>query len=297
MPDNRMLVTGSSGMVGSYVPKMFGELDLMLTDIMDAPYQLDITNKSAVRDVVGDFRPSSVLHLGAATDVDRCEEEPDWAYQTNAVGTENVVRACIEFEAQLIYVSTAAVFWGDKSKPYTEYDEPRPANTYGRSKLAGERYVASMLRRHYIVRAGWMIGGGRKDKKFVGKIAQLINEGRQDLKAVDDKIGTPTYAKDLLEGIGKLVDTGCYGLYHMGNEGVCSRYAIAVAIKDILERSDISILPVDSLQFPLPAPRGQSEGMRNMKLDLMGIHQMRSWQDALRVYVLEELMPALGSSS
>ena len=295
MKEKRVLVTGASGMVGNYAPQVFGECHLMLTDIEHAPYSLDIRDRHAVRQAVGDFKPEFVLHLGAATDVDRCEEEPEWAYKTNVSGTENVARACVEFDATLVYVSTAAVFSGDKNEPYSEDDVAKPANLYGRSKLEGEHYVSSVLRRYYIVRAGWMIGGGRKDKKFVGKIAQFINEGRQNLKAVDDKIGTPTYARDLLEGIKKLIDTDCYGTYHMGNSGFCTRYDIAVAITKILNRSDVSVLPVDSSQFTLSAPRGQSEALLNMKLDSMKIHRMRSWQDALRSYLLDELMPALQS--
>ena len=88
-----------------------------------------------------------------------------------------------------------------------------------------------------------MVGGGRKDKKFVGQMARLITEGRTKLKAVDDKIGSPTYAKDLLVGIEKLLGTELYGLYHMVNEGVCSRYQIALEIKDIIQNDDVSIEP------------------------------------------------------
>ena len=296
MKNKRILVTGASGMVGSYVPEIFKDYDLVRTDCVDSPVLLDIRDVDEVRNAVGEVQPDVVLHLGAATDVDRCEQEPDWAYHTNAIGTENVVLACREFDATLVYISTAGVFWGDKPDPYIEFDEPRPANVYGHSKLAGERYVASMWPKHYTVRAGWMVGGGRKDKKFVGKIARLIEDGKRDLKVVDDKIGSPTYGRDLLAGIEKLLDTGRYGLYHMVNEGTCSRYDVAVAIKEITERPDVSIEPVSSAYFPLPAPRARSEAMRNLKLDLMGLFTMRSWQDALREYVIDELMPDLTTS-
>lgn len=291
MTINRILVTGAGGMVGSYVPAVFKDYDLVLTDRVDGFVHLDVRDPSAVMKAVAEARPDVVLHLAAATDVDRCEQESDWAFHTNAVGTQNVALACQRHDCILVYVSTAGVFWGDKPDPYTEFDVPRPANVYGQSKLAGEHIVSSLLRRYYIARAGWMIGGGPKDKKFVGKIAQLIAEGKRTLQVVHDKLGSPTYGKDLLAGIRILLDTDYYGLYHTVNHGCCSRYDVAVAICETLQRPDIEVLPVSSAYFPLPAPRARSEAMRNLKMELLGLHRARPWQDALREYILQELAP------
>ncbi len=292
MTYGRILVTGAAGMTASYVPDVFRDCELILTDLVDAPEVLDITDASVVRQVVGDRRPDVVLHLGAATDVDRCEQEPDWAHRTNAVGTENVANACREFEATMVYSSTAAVFAGDKTDPYVESDLTSPSNAYGRSKLDGEHAVARIVPRHFIVRAGWMIGGGQRDKKFVGKIVSLISEGRTELRAVDDKFGSPTYAADLIGGVRRLLETEAYGLYHMVNDGFVSRYDVAVAIRDILGRSDIHVEPVSSDEFPLPAPRGRSEAMKNLKLKTLRMPPMRPWRDALEEYVVSELRTA-----
>jgi dTDP-4-dehydrorhamnose reductase len=291
-----MLVTGAGGMVGSYVPAVFQDYDVILTDRVEGSTYLDVRDPLAVKEAVADAKPDFLLHLAAATDVDRCEQEPDWAYHTNAIGTQNVALACQAFDLPMAYVSTAGVFWGDKPEPYIEFDVPRPANVYGLSKLAGEQIVSSLLRRYYIVRAGWMIGGGKKDKKFVGTIARLMVEGRNPLKIVNDKLGTPTYAKDLLGGIDTLLKTGYYGLYHLVNKGCCSRYDVALVIRDVLQRPDIEILPVSSAYFPLPAPRARSEVMRNLKLELLGLDHMRPWQEALREYIVGELAPALATS-
>ena len=284
-------------MVGSYVPEVFVGDELILTDIVNGYLHLDVCDPSAVMEAVGHAKPDVVLHLAAATDVDRCEQEPDLAYRTNAIGTQNLALACQASGAILVYISTAGVFWGDKDEPYIEFDTPHPANLYGRSKLAGEQIVSSLLKRFYIVRAGWMVGGGERDKKFVGKIARLILEGTNPLRVVNDKIGTPTYAKDLLTGIRRLLETGYYGLYHMVNRGTCSRYDIAMMIREVLERPDIEIIPVSSAYFPLPAPRARSEAMRNLKLELLSLHTMRTWQDALREYIQTELSPTLLSIS
>lgn len=293
MKKKRMLVTGAGGMVGSYVPGTFNEWDLILTDIAPGWTHLDVRDPIAVNRAVADVTPDVVLHLAAATDVDRCEQETDWAHHTNAIGTQNVALACQSTDTLLIYISTAGVFWGDKPDPYIEFDQPNPANVYGLSKLAGEEIVTSLLRRFFIVRAGWMVGGGEKDKKFVGKIARLITEGRREVRAVHDKVGSPTYAKDLVRGIRTLLETSYYGLYHMVNKGTVSRYDVALVIREALRRPEVSILPVSSAVFPLPAPRARSEAMRNLKLDLLGLNVMRPWDEAVHEYVVTELEPSL----
>ncbi|MGH3050635.1 MAG: dTDP-4-dehydrorhamnose reductase [Gaiellaceae bacterium] len=289
----RFLVTGAAGAVGSYVPAVFDGDELVLTDIRGDFRRLDVRDPLSVASTVDDVKPDVVLHLAAATDVDECERDHDLAFATNAVGTENVARACREAGCELVYISTAGVFWGDKPEPYTEYDAPGPANVYGHSKLAGERAVTALWSRTYTVRAGWMVGGGALDKKFVGKIAEQIQGGSTHLKAVDDKFGSPTYAPDLLRLIKRLVATGFHGLYHGVNRGSCTRHDVAVELREILERPDVEIEAVSSAHFPLPAPRARSEAMRNYKVELLGIEDSRPWRDALREYVLGELMPSL----
>ena len=289
----KMLVTGAGGMVGSYVRETFSDCNLVLTDQVEGFKNLDVRDPSAVMNCMAAEKPDVVLHLAAATDVDRCEREPDWAFHANAIGTQNIALACQNHGATLVYVSTAGVFWGDKPDLYTEFDTPRPANVYGETKLAGEQIVERLLQNYYIVRAGWMIGGGQRDKKFVGKIARLLAEGTNPVRVVSDKVGTPTYAKDLLGCVHRLIETGYFGLYHMANQGRCSRYDIALETRAALGLSDVNIEPVSSAYFPLPAPRARSEAMRNLKLDLLGMNSMRPWREALREYVISELAPAL----
>lgn len=293
----KILVTGAAGAVGSYAPEVFDGDELILTDVVQGFDALDIRDAETVRSRVGELAPDVVLHLAAATDVDLCEQDPDWAYHVNAIGTHNVALACREHDVLLVYTSTAGVFSGSKVEPYTEFDLPDPANVYGRSKLAGEHSVQALLPRSYTVRAGWMVGGGAKDKKFVGKILAQIAAGETLLRAVDDKLGSPTYAKELLLGIRDLLETGHYGLYHMVNAGICSRYDVAVELVAILGRDDVRVEPVSSAFFPLPAPRARSEAMINYKRRLQGADRMRPWRDALADYVRSEHGAALGGNA
>jgi dTDP-4-dehydrorhamnose reductase len=286
---SRILVTGAAGVVGGYVSDVFSDHELVLTDIVGDVDTLDVTEPGSVRRLVAETQPEVVIHLAAATDVDRCEQDPDTAYRTNAIGTQNVALACKDVGAVLVYTSTAGVFGGEKPEPYVEFDEPSPVNVYGHSKLAGERIIQSLLDRYYIARCGWMVGGGAKDMKFVGKILRIFEGGERRLRAVDDKIGSPTYARDFAAGIRDLIETGYYGLYHLVNGGgAASRYDVAVAVREILELDHVSVEPVSSAYFPLPAPRARSEAMLNYKLELLGLNRMRPWRDALEFYLTAE---------
>ncbi|HVS84972.1 MAG TPA: dTDP-4-dehydrorhamnose reductase, partial [Gaiellaceae bacterium] len=289
----RILVTGAAGAVGSYVPKVFADDELVLTDKRGDFRFLDVRDLDAVAATVADVKPDVVLHLAAATDVDKCERDTDYAFSNNAIGTQAVALACRDAGCELVYISTAGVFWGDKPEPYTEFDEPRPANVYGVSKLFGERIVESLCDRYFIVRAGWMVGGGVLDRKFVGKISEQLRGGATHLKAVDDKFGSPTYAPDLLRAIQRLLGTGWHGLYHSVNKGTCTRHDVAVELAKILGREDVEIERVSSAEFPLPAPRARSEAMRNYRLELVGLDEAPPWQEALHEYVTTELVAAL----
>ena len=128
------------------------------------------------------------------------------------------------------------------------------------------------------------MGGLKKDKKFIGKIIKQIKD-TNSLKAVNDKIGSPTYTFDFSSCVASLIETGYYGLYHCTNKGYCSRFDVAKKIVDFLGRSDVTIEPVSSAYFPLPAARARSEMSRNYKLELLGMDTTRFWEDALKEYI------------
>lgn len=286
-----VLLTGAAGMLAAEVVpelkrngfKVFGyDINQRLPDI----HKLDITSLEDVRKAVDQRKPDYVFHLAAETDVDRCEKEPDHAFRVNTIGTQNIALVCREFGIKLVYISTAGVFFGDKPEPYNEFDAPRPANIYGVSKLQGELAVQRLLNEYFIVRAGWMVGGWEIDKKFVYKIVQQLKEGKTELKVVSDKHGSPTFTKDFSRNLAALVKTGRYGLYHMTNRGSGSRYDIALKIVEFMGfKGKVTVHPINSAQFPLPAPRARSEIMQNYHLDLIGLNLMPCWEESLGEYI------------
>lgn len=274
-----MLVTGAGGMIGDYLIPTFHPDEMMLT----TRQTLDVTDHRAVSRLIRELRPQVVLHLAAQTNVDLCQQQPDMAFQVNAMGVQNVALACRSVDAVMVYISTAGVFDGEKTEPYTEYDIPAPVNTYAYAKWQGEIAVQTFVLRHFIVRAGWMMGGGVKDKKFVGVIARLCRE-RSQLRVVHDTFGNPTYCKDFVEVLRRLIETEQYGIYDLVNSGGASRYEIAMEIVDYLD-AKVQVIPVSSAEFPLPAPRPRSEVVRNFKLEMLGLDTMRPWREALRDYL------------
>jgi dTDP-4-dehydrorhamnose reductase len=282
-----VLVSGAKGMLGTDLCRIWRERGhkVVATDIDD----MDVRSVERVLQTVEQHRPDWVIHLAALTDVDACEREPDEAFHTNTLGTQHVALACKKAGATMVYVSTISVFDGTKCEPYTEFDTPNPQSWYSRSKYEGELIVERLLESYYIVRAGWMFGGGREDKKFVAKIMELASE-RAGLNIVCDKFGSPTYTCDIAVGIERLLQTGLYGIYHMVNTGgYCSRYEFAQAILEDAGIVTCTLHPVNSAEFPLPAPRPRMEAARDYQLELRKWNWMRPWRDALREYVQREL--------
>lgn len=287
----KIFITGASGMLAAdVIPKLIAEkYEVIQTDAcprMPEISKLDITNYDKVQEAVQRVQPDYIFHLAAETNVDLCEQKPDHAFKVNTLGTENIALVCQNGNIPLLYVSTAGVFFGDKQEPYTEFDIPKPANVYGESKLQGEFIVKNLLSKYFIVRAGWMVGGWEIDKKFVYKIVQQLKEGKKELQVVADKCGSPTFTKDFANNLIDIINSKRYGLYHMTNQGSCTRYDIAVKIVEYMGLNDeVKINPINSAQYPLPAPRANSEKMCNYRLDLLGLNHMPHWQDSLEEYI------------
>jgi dTDP-4-dehydrorhamnose reductase len=304
----RILVTGAAGMLGSgVVPTLVrAGHEVLPTDMagvapgwddQSAPraVALDVRAAQQVNLGVEAFRPDLVMHLAAITGLEDCERDPDNAFATNAVGTKHVALACARARIPMVYISTAGVFDGTKDDAYVEFDTPNPINVYGHSKYEGERYVQWFLDRCYIVRAGWMVGGGAKDHKFVAKMLAQIKAGATRLNVVGDKLGTPTYVPDFARTLLPLVESESYGLYHMVCGGSGSRLSVCARILEVLGRDDIELVEVDSSFFAEEffAERPRSEIMRNMILDLQGMNTMRGWEEAIEDYLAHDLA-ALG---
>lgn len=291
----KVLITGCGGMLGSAIYPYF---TLSYQNVVATDFRvnetwlsyLDVRDESALRSYFADFRPTLVLHLAAETSLEYCENHRDIAEDTNHLATATIARLCAEAGTTLVYISTAGVFDGKKEGLYTEEDAPNPIMTYGRTKYLGELAAQRLCDKTFVIRAGWMMGGGReKEKKFIYKILKQLEAGRKEIFAVDDLWGTPTYTRDFAINLRALLATRKYGTYHMVCEGTGTRHDVAREILAICNRRDIKLTPVSSEFFSDEyfVIRPRSEMMSNSRLRQIGCNNMRPWRSALREYIKE----------
>jgi dTDP-4-dehydrorhamnose reductase len=288
----RIYIAGCGGMLGEAVYERFAPIaEVRATDIvLNEPWLShgDVRDYAAMAAQIADFRPHVIVNLAAMTDLEECEGDPDRAFTTNALGAENLGLLALEHDAIYVYVSTAGIFGGEKAF-YTDYDTPNPLGCYARSKYYGECYVRQSVRKHFAIRAGWMMGGGpRKDKKFVNKIYRQLAAGKRTLHVVDDKLGTPTYTVDFARGIHRLLESELYGLYNQVCGGSGSRFDVAVELVRALglERSVVvEKVGSDFFAGEYFAARPASEQLVNAKLDARKLNVMREWRVCLAEYL------------
>lgn len=273
----KIIITGASGQLGCDLTKTLeSEHNLFLFDM-----DLDVTDAKKVSRTIEEISPDVVIHSAAYTDVDGCEVNQDIAYKVNAVGAQNVAIACNKINAAMVYVSTDFVFDGNKKEPYIEFDNPNPLSIYGCSKLAGEYFVSHLLSKYYICRTAWLYG--RNGKNFVKTILRLADE-RNELKIVDDQIGSPTYSFDLARKIKEIIQEDAYGVYHITNNGNCSWFGFAKKILEFAGKDNVKVLPIDSDELNRPAKRPAYSVLRNYCLELKGFSPMRNYEEALKDY-------------
>ena len=251
---------------------------------------LDFRDFPAYKKDVLDFKPDYLFHLGAYTDLEFCELNPDETYNTNTIAVENAVYLANEMDIPMLYISTAGIFDGEKEF-YDDWDQPNPLGVYARAKYMGERFVVENARRYMVCRAGWMMGSGpKKDKKFIQKLMKQLKDGKRELFIVDDKDGTPTYTHDFARNVKALIEKEYWGLFNMVCGGQTSRLEVATELIRLLKlEGNVKLTPVGSDYFmdTYFAERPPCERLINRKLNIRNLNLMRDWRVALEEYITD----------
>jgi dTDP-4-dehydrorhamnose reductase len=276
----KILVTGANGQLGRELVKVLSAHHQVIGCTRN---ELDVTDLSKARDIVQEARPEIVVHTAAYTHVDQAEADQDRAFLVNAYGTRNMTVAAQQAGAKMMYISTDYVFDGRSTKPYREYDFVNPVNVYGKSKLAGEDMVKTLSDKYFIVRTSWVYG--RHGSNFVKNMLRLA-ETRTEIDVVCDQVGSPTYAPELAWFIKELLESEKYGIYHVSNTGACSRYEWAKAIFAAAGLG-VTVRPVDTAKFLLPAARPAYSVLDHMAIRLNGFSTLRHWRTALTQFIDE----------
>ena len=276
-----MLVTGAGGMVGRAVVGYCGLSD----DLVFAydHHNLDICDLERVTQTVNIDKPDVIINCAAWTDVDGCERDKEKAFAANAYGPENLATAGHALGATLVTISTDYVFDGTKPGFYTQDDQPNPQSVYGKSKLEGEHLAAAADPRTVVVRTGFIFGPGGNN--FLSTIVQRAWRSEQ-IKAISDAFGTPTYALDLAPRLRELAAGKFSGVFHVTNEGdgvsyeefACEALRLAGCV-DI----EVEAVAMDSLKRP--APRPKNSRLRCLYSEGVGLAPLPDWRDSLRHFV------------
>lgn len=286
---SRVLVTGAAGMLGSQVLLSApDEIVAVGTDLrpgsgVDAP-GVDLADPGAVAALFGQRGPfSGVIHTAAYTAVDEAESDEEAATRCNVEACRVLAQECARADVPLVIVSTDFVFDGTLGRPYREEDEPRPLGVYGRTKLAGERAArAAHPRGTAIVRTQWLYGP--RGKHFPGTIQALARE-RDELKVVDDQVGSPTSTLELAPALWDVLRSGQAGVYHATCEGSCSWYELARAVVDVNGAKEVRVLPCTTAEFPRPARRPAHSVLDCARLTALRGKPLKPWREALSTWL------------
>jgi dTDP-4-dehydrorhamnose reductase len=273
----RILVTGAKGQLGRELQRVLRGEEVIAAD--QPEYEL---MDPMVGEKIAAQRPDLVIHTAAYTDVDGCEQNPDMAFQVNAIGTRRVAEGAAKANARLIYISTDYVFDGKKTEPYTERDPVNPLNVYGRSKLAGEEEAVKGCRRTLVLRTSWLYGV--PGNNFVKTILSLAVT-QPELRVVDDQRGSPTYARHLAQVIAGLIRSDVTGVIHAGGEGECSRYEFA---KAIIQEAGLGcrVVPISTAEYGRLALRPPYSALSTALLHQHGL-SLPPWREGVRQFLAD----------
>jgi dTDP-4-dehydrorhamnose reductase len=283
----RILVTGAAGRLGGRLTQVLSERGHQVTgaDVVGNQVSiLDITDFAATQTFIRELKPDIVIHPAAWTDVEGCAREPEKAIAINGFGTQHVAVAAAEVGAAILHVSSNEVFDGTLGRPYREYDETHPINPYAYSKWVAERALLHVNPRHYLVRTSWLFAHGGKN--FIQAILGAVTAGKA-LKVVIDEVANPTYNDDLSEAIAALIETKRYGVYHLVNEGACSRWAFARYLLDRAGHKDIAVEKITLVEYPRLSVPPTYCSLNNMAGRQIGI-VLRPWQEAVDAFLERE---------
>jgi dTDP-4-dehydrorhamnose reductase len=297
----KIIVTGANGQLGSEF-RQIADLTphaFIFTDIDS----LDLTNQHETNSFCEKHKPDVIVNCAAYTAVDKAEEEPERAELINVGIPAMLAEYGKRSGCRIIHISTDYVFSGDLARPLTEEDPTGPMSRYGASKVQGEQAIMQ-YNNAMVIRTSWLYSS--YGANFVKSMVRLLRE-RDELGIVFDQIGSPTYAADLAEAIMQIIGYGQVsagkngtpadpkngsterppapfspGIYHYSNEGVASWYDLVWEIRE-LTGEECTIRPIETKDYPLPAPRPAYAVLNKAKIKNTYGLEIPYWKTSLKI--------------
>ncbi|MBL7740499.1 MAG: SDR family oxidoreductase [Chitinophagaceae bacterium] len=268
----KVLVTGANGFLGYYLCEMLlaknytvvatgkGDCRLPFHDQTGFIYEpMDFTDPFSVHDVFEEHKPAAVIHAGAMSKPDECEQNQWQAYVVNTESTITLLLNAEECKSFFVFISTDFVFDGEKGM-YKEDDMPSPVNFYGKTKLEAEEAVKEYKHHWAIIRTVLVYGKTQMGRSNLLTIVKDKLEKRETYNVVDDQVRTPTYVEDLAAGIIAVIEKEATGIYHLSGEDVLTPYQMAVKTAEYLGLDSSLINKVTAASFTQPAKRPPKTG-------------------------------------
>jgi len=274
----RVAITGGAGLLGHGLVAAFSTRHKVFP-LTRA--EADITDAEAIGTALERIHPDLVVHAAAIPDLDLCDADPARALRVNYEGTCNVADAVRRLGAGLVHISTDAVFDGKKVTPYVETDPTAPITVYGRTKLQAEQ-AARTLERHWIFRVPVLFGPGKTN--FVEKgLRKLV--AAEEYKVASDQLGCTANTVDAGLKIMEVAESGPYGLYHLANQGACTRLELARTAAELAGLNPAKVIGVPDALMQRRAPRLKYSVLDMAALRHAGFALPRPWQETLADYV------------
>jgi dTDP-4-dehydrorhamnose reductase len=279
----KILVTGVNGQLGKELQELassYPQFQFVFLSKEDMPiHQFEL-----VRHFFATLKPAYCINCAAYTAVDKAESEKELAFLINGEAVGVLASICREHQARFIHISTDYVFNGEATYPYTENFPTDPINVYGASKLEGEKQAIQLNPDSIIIRTSWVYSS--YGKNFVKTMIRLMSE-KDEVKVINDQLGSPTYAADLATAILTIISNSELsfvnwkpGIYNFSNEGIITWYEFAKAIKGITNNI-CDVKPVTTSEYPTPARRPAYSVLDKTKIQNSFGIQLKDWKGSL----------------
>lgn len=280
----KIWITGAQGLVGKALQNLCKKQHLPFT--ASGHDECDISSLAAVKDYFHSHEGiTHIINCAAYTKVDNAEKEAEEAFKTNTLGPENLGKLAHQKGLKLVHVSTDYVFNSDSNLPLKESDLCLPSSIYAKTKREGELRLLDQFTPACIIRTSWVFGHGGKN--FISSLWDKLHQEKK-ITVVHDQVNRLTYVNDLAEILLALL---CHeGIYHFANQGIVSRYEVAMQMKKLLQESGRKLAceeihPASAHAFPTVAPRPKFSILDTEKIEKLAGISPRSWQSALKEFV------------
>jgi dTDP-4-dehydrorhamnose reductase len=282
-------VTGAEGLLGR---AMLSWLKRESIPFVSTSSEVDIASPGALDHFLGslDHTPSVVWNCAAMTGFERCEKDPERAFEVNGKGPCFLGQLGNKYGFRVVHFSSDAVFEG--ARGFRAEGSPlSPVSVYGRSKAEGERRLLDVQPQALIVRSSRLFGHHRLN--FVLRVLHTMSE-QKTIHVAAHNAGQPTSVTDLIRSSWALQHES--GIWHVTNAGSASWYTLAQELHQLAQSMGLPImceevLPVECNQVPTLTERGEQGLLDTDKAERHGL-QLRTWQEALKE-VLEDLCSPL----